>query len=117
MNKQEIKKTVSISPQEASDAVALGTAILIDVREEGELRQNGLAASAEWFPNSEMENQTDKAKTFIKSLSQNKTIIAYCAAGARSGRFLERLAQQGFTTANMGGYGSWLDAKLPIKKL
>lgn len=102
---------------EAHKLVQAGKAILIDVREEHEVRELGVAEGAQWMPMSKMDGDDPEWNAFKAGLPKDKTIFLYCAAGARSGRVAEFLAQDGYTTENIGGFKDWIAAGLPIKKL
>lgn len=50
-------------------------------------------------------------------LPQDRTIIAYCASGNRSGMACAFLQQQGYTCINLaGGIGAWMAHGLPIAR-
>lgn len=104
-----------MTAQEAQDLVKQGKAVLVDVREEDELRQSGTAEGALWMPLSAMVDDTDQWRSFKQSLPRDKQIILYCKVGGRSGRMCEFLACEGFQTVNLGGFCEWTDAGLPVK--
>ncbi len=112
---KDAKKGEQITAQKASEEVRNNEAVLVDVREESEIKK-GMASSALWLATSEIENQTQNYHTFISQLPKDKKIIIYCGAGVRAGRFIEKLETLGFKTANMGGFSDWQFAGLPIKK-
>lgn len=104
-----------VTPQEAYGSLKNGFAILVDVREQEEVR-DGMAESAVWVPTSKIEARDVSWTQFVDKLPKDKQIIFYCAAGVRAGRAAAELAEKGYKTGNMGGYSSWLKAGLPIKK-
>ena len=104
-----------ITAKKASEEIQNNEAILVDVREENEIKK-GIAAPALWLATSEIENQTPHCHDFLSKLPRDKKIIVYCGAGVRAGRFIEQLNTLGFQTANMGGFSDWQVAGLPIKK-
>lgn len=114
---KDARKGEHISAKDAFEAVKSGQAILVDVREEGELRQRGLAESAEWLATSEIEARSPKWQEFVARLPKDKQIIVYCAAGVRAGRFAEELLESGYHATNMGGFDDWLSAGLPVKRI
>jgi rhodanese-related sulfurtransferase len=69
------------------------------------------------MPTSKIAEDHPDWQAFKQKLPKDKTIVLYCRSGARSGRVAEFLAQEGYTTSNMGGFCEWLDANLPIQKL
>ena len=101
--------------QEARELVQLGKALLIDVREEQELKDTGMAEGALWMPLSELVEDTDQWRAFKKSLPHDKQLLIYCKVGGRAGRMCEFLNCDGFQTVNLGGFGEWKSAGLPVK--
>lgn len=77
--------------------------IIIDVRERDEVLE-GMIEGSYWFPLSEMNKDPEKAAKEIQSLSQGKTVYAYCRSGGRSGKYTDYLNQKGIKTENIGGY-------------
>lgn len=111
---QAFSKGEKISAQDSFKMVSDGKAILVDVREQEEV-DDGMASPAQWLPTSEIESQSEVYHKFLKSLSKDKPVIIYCAAGVRAGRFAITLQGMGFKTYNMGGFDSWESAGLPTK--
>ncbi len=105
-----------MDPKEAYTLVNAKKAVLVDVREEEELKESGLAEGALWMPTSKMDDDEPQWKSFKSTLPKGQPIIFYCRSGARSGRVAEFLRQEGFDTHNMGGFSAWTAAKLPVKK-
>lgn len=102
--------------KEAHELVKSGHAILIDVREEEELQESGIAEGALWMPCSKMDEENAEWMAFKGKLPKDKPIILYCRSGARSGRAAEFLRMDGFDTVNLGGFKDWAGAQLPVKK-
>jgi len=109
-------KVRDMDPKEAYGLLQNRLAILVDVREEQELKESGIAEGAAWMPTSKISENHADWTNFKKSLSKDKQVIFYCRSGARSGRVAELLAQEGFSTANAGGFGAWQALGLPVKK-
>jgi rhodanese-related sulfurtransferase len=105
-----------MSPMEANKLVQEGKAVLVDVREEPELRETGLAEGALWMPCSKMDEEEPDWKSFKESLPKDRPILLYCRSGNRSGRVAEFLKLDGFDTYNLGGFSDWVAAALPVKK-
>ena len=74
----------------------------LDIREPGEVR-NGVVVGCQWIP---MNSVPDR----LEELPRDKTLIVYCAAGARSFGVTHWLREQGFedTWSLVGGLGAWL---------
>jgi len=103
-----------MTPQEAQSLLQAGKAILVDVREEFELRQSGIAEGAVWMPLSAIEDETDQWREFRAKLPKDKQILLYCKVGGRSARVADCLACEGFNTVNIGGFCEWKGAGLPV---
>ncbi len=103
-----------IPPEEAAELVAEKTAVLIDLREPDEWAGTGVATPAILLSLSEFgrpENQE------LLESHRAQELIFYCHSGSRSGRVARDLAQQGYRTANMGGFAAWEAAGLPVRQV
>ncbi len=102
-----------VNPAEAVKAVAEQRALVIDVREEGEVRASGKAKGALNLPLGRLHLTADPASGhFDKRLAAAKKdglpIYLYCASGARSGRAAGILRQHGFEAVhNLGTLNAW----------
>lgn len=105
-----------MDPKDAFELVKSGKAILVDVREEHELKESGIAEGAICMPTSKIGECHCDWTNFKKSLSKDKPVLLYCRSGARSGRVAEMLACEGYKTENVGGFAAWKEAGLPTKK-
>ena len=103
-----------MDPKEVFSAMQKGNCILVDVREEDELRSEGIAEGALWMPTSKMD--TDEWTSFKQKLPKGKDIVCYCKSGMRSGRVAGLLCAEGFQAKNLGGFSVWKNAQLPTKK-
>ncbi len=112
---KDARKGVAVTPMAAFEAASKSKALIVDVREMMEI-QKGMAEPAIWLATTEIEANSNKALNFIASLPKNKTIMVYCGAGVRAGRFIDILSAQGFKTANLGGFSDWVAAGLPVRK-
>ena len=65
--------------------VKAGRAVLVDVREEEELRESGFAEGALWMPTSKMEEDEPAWKAFKSQLPRDRQVLLYCRSGARAG--------------------------------
>lgn len=74
----------------------------LDIREPGEVRA-GVVVGCQWIPMNSVPDRLDE-------LPRDKTLIVYCAAGARSFGVTHWLREQGFedTWSLVGGIGAWL---------
>jgi rhodanese-related sulfurtransferase len=104
-----------LAPAEAYARVQRGAALLIDVREQDELRE-GMAAPALWIAASHAAAADAAFEAFARALPKDKQLIFYCAVGGRAQRVAEQLAARGHRAANAGGYADWAAAGLPTRK-
>ena len=90
-----------ISPQDASDEMATGNAVILDVREKSEL----LEASVEGTLHIPMQEVPER----LNELDPTKRLIVMCKVGGRSAMVCEHLIAQGFSdVSNMrGGIYAW----------
>ena len=105
----------SISPKDALQKATHGEAILVDVREESEILESGMAAPAEWLATSVIDARGPGYEAAIKRWSKTTPIIFYCRSGRRSGIATTKFEKLGFNTMNMGAFEGWVSAGLPTK--
>ena len=103
-----------VGAAEASQRVAAGTAVLIDVREPGEWR-SGVAAPAQLLAFSDLNGDRRQWAPFLAA-HKDKELILYCASGLRSGQAVIRLKKEGLNATNLGGLRRWTSAGLPTRK-
>lgn len=100
---------VTIDVTTANDLRGRDDIIILDVREDYEFN-NGHVPGAAWIPLGELPNR-------LNELPKDKTIVAVCRSGNRSGQATELLRQQGFNAHNMqGGMLAWQAAGLEVEK-
>lgn len=104
----------SISPAEAGERLAAGTAVLIDVREPDEW-SGGVAAPALLLSLSDLRGDRVKWNPVLEEI-RGKELIVYCRSGARAGVAAGILRKEGFTVLNAGGFADWASAGLPVRK-
>lgn len=110
----EVRSPFKVSAQETAGLVERGEAVLVDVREERELR-GGMAAPAIWIPTSEIGRDGPAWRAFVEAQPKDRTLVFYCAVGGRSQYAATMLAEKGYRTANLGGFSEWQRAGLPVK--
>ena len=103
-----------ITPADAAAQVSAGTAVLIDVREPSEWA-SGTAAPAALLSLGDLRGERREWKPYLKK-NKDKLLIVYCASGVRSGVAAGILKKEGFRVANLGGFGRWASAGLPVRK-
>ena len=94
-----------VTVQEAADAAAENSVLLLDVRDDDEW-DAGHARGAVHVP----LDSLDPA-----SFQPDVPVVAVCRSGNRSGKAAELLAQGGIDVVNMaGGMTAWANAGLPV---
>jgi rhodanese-related sulfurtransferase len=96
-------------------AVISGIAILVDVREESEIADSGMAAPAQWLATSEIEAQSDAYHKAVEGWDRSRDLIFYCRSGKRAEKAANHFSTLGFRTFNAGAFQAWKDAGLPVK--
>lgn len=95
------------SPKTAIEHVQANKALVIDVREDAEIKA-GKVKEAKVFPTSRIG--TPEWDKFVKTLPKAKEIYTYCASGGRADKVAEALRSKGFKASSTGGYKDWLNA-------
>lgn len=103
------------TPQEAHSVVTSDSStILIDVREDGELKEVA-STIAKWYPMSTLNPETFASTSGVQ---KDQAVFVLCRSGGRSMRVASELAAAGFSnlTNVAGGMLAWQAAGLPVKK-
>lgn len=101
-------------PKTAYSMVQKNEAVIVDVREEDEIRA-GMIKDAKWFPLSKVMEDKNWKEDFM-ALTQGKKIFLHCRSGVRSEKVMNILKQNGIESENIGGYQT-LKHELPIKEM
>ena len=101
------------APKDAFSQVQEGKAVIIDVREENEIK-SGMIQKSLWFPLSKMQDDPRWEKD-LKKMAGQKTIYLYCRSGNRSGKAQEILKNKKIESENIGGFETLKDI-LPVTK-
>jgi rhodanese-related sulfurtransferase len=103
------KNIVEISPEEARQQVDRGEAVLIDVRENEDWRQDH-AKGAKHLDRGVIELEIEEQVPDLKT-----PIICYCGGGSRSALVTESLQKMGYENVRSlaGGFRAWKEAGLP----
>lgn len=97
-----------ISPQETHQRFSDTTTVILDVRTPQEHNNERIVESL-LIPVQELESRIQELDSV-----KDKTIIAYCRSGNRSGVATEILRKNGFNAFNMsGGINRWKSERLP----
>src|SRR5438270_9950524 len=109
----EAKKRVSeISPPEAGQRAERGDAVLIDVREDEDFREDH-AKGAKHLSRGTIELEIEEQVPDLKT-----PIICYCGGGSRSALVVESLQKMGYENVRSlaGGFRAWKEGGLPGAK-
>ena len=89
----------------ASSEFKSDQAVIIDVREEDEVKLSHIAGAV-WIPLSLIHSDIDKAKEMILDKASSRKVYFYCRSGNRSGQAISLLKNKGIEGINLGGIGS-----------
>lgn len=107
----------SVSPRDAHGA----DAVILDVREAGELAQTGQVAGSVHIPRGFLEARADpSAETaharLTEALDKNQPVYVLCASGARAAMAAKTLTDMGYTARSIeGGLKGWRECGLPVE--
>ena len=107
-----------ISPSDAQALLAKGEALVVDVREAPEVAASGKIAGAVHVPRGMLEFRADPGSSYHDAnFSKEKTLIVYCAGGARAALGGKSLRDLGYERVyNLGGFKDWVEAGGAIDK-
>jgi len=115
------KSKPSVNPIIAQflDAAQNGKAILIDVRDIGELKASGTVKGAKHIPLMKIAQVADsRHPDFDPDLVQTAEIAVFCASGGRSGMAAQALHQLGFgNVTNLGGFADLARAGAEVTRV
>jgi phage shock protein E len=106
----EAKKNITeISPGDAQQQTERGDAVLIDLREDDDWREDH-AKGAKHLNRGIIELEIEEQVPDLKT-----PIICYCGGGSRSALVAESLQKMGYENVRSltGGFRAWKDAELP----
>ena len=103
------KQITEISPGEAQQQTERGDAVLIDVREDDDWREDH-AKGAKHLNRGVIELEIEEQVPDLKT-----PIICYCGGGSRSALVTETLQKMGYENVRSlaGGFRAWKEAGLP----
>ncbi|MBV1868388.1 MAG: rhodanese-like domain-containing protein [Marinosulfonomonas sp.] len=107
----------TIPAQQAQDAAAAGTALLVDIRDVRELDRDGRIPDAFHAPRGMLEFWFDPESPYHKpALATDKKLILFCASAWRSALAVKALQDMGMdNVAELeGGFSAWRKAEHPI---
>jgi rhodanese-related sulfurtransferase len=113
-------KIETMTPQQVSEAIAGGDAVLVDIRDPREIEREGRIPGAFSCTRGMLEFWIDPQSPYAKPVFQeDKKFIFHCAGGMRSALAAKTADEMGLKpVAHMaGGFGAWRDAGLPVEKV
>lgn len=107
-----------ITAEQAQSMIAKGEVLIVDVREPPELNASGKVAGAVNVPRGMLEFRADPNSPYHDArFDRSKTILLYCASGARSALAGKLLKDMGYDKVfNLGGFNDWAATGGAIEK-
>lgn len=108
----------NLTPEQVVEEIAAG-ALVVDLREPGELANDGMIEGAVHAPRGMLEFWADPSSPYHRpEFDLRRRTVLYCASGGRSALGAVTLAQLGYTdVAHLdGGIKGWLQADCPVVK-
>lgn len=104
---RDLPETIDVAA--ANQLASQADVFLLDVREESEYA-SGHIPGATLIPLGQLQSR-------LSEIPKDKTVVAVCRSGNRSGQATTLLRQQGFDAYNMaGGMNAWQQAGLPVER-
>ncbi|HEY7551495.1 MAG TPA: rhodanese-like domain-containing protein [Hyphomicrobiaceae bacterium] len=107
-----------ITPAQATELMAKGNTLVVDVRDAPEVEKSGKVAGAVHVSRGMLEFRADPETPYHdKRFSKDKTVIFYCASGGRSALGGKVLKDMGYTQVyNLGAFKDWVENGGPVDK-
>jgi rhodanese-related sulfurtransferase len=110
-------RITNLTVEQAASQIETEKVVLVDLREPGELAEQGAIAGAVHAPRGMLEFYADPASPYHRrELDPSARTIVYCASGGRSALACDLLGQLGYAdVANLdGGLKAWKAAGRPV---
>lgn len=98
----------------AFEQMNAGKAVLLDIREEEEIK-SGMIKGALWLPLSELNKNPTTAIKKLKEMVKGKDLYLYCRSGNRVKTFISKINDEGMKGENLGGYEDLISKGIPKK--
>jgi len=108
----------NLTPQQAAEEAQNG-AVIVDVRDDEERRENGAVPGSVHVSRGMLEFRADPASPYHNdALEPGKRVILHCASGGRSALAAKTLKEMGYTdVAHIdGGFAAWKEQGLPVEE-
>ena len=112
------RRIENLEPAEVASELGQG-ALLIDLREEDELRAQGWIPDSIWAPRGMLEFWADiESPQHRAEFDPERRLILYCSWGGRSALAADTLRQMGYrAVAHLdGGLRAWKEIGLPVER-
>ncbi len=108
----------NLTPQQAAEEAESG-AVIVDVRDDEERRENGAVPGSVHVSRGMLEFRADPTSPYHNpALAPDKRVILHCASGGRSALAAKTLKEMGYTNvAHLeGGFTAWKEQGLRVEK-
>ena len=93
------------------------SAIMLDVREQTEIKKSGVVSGAYWIPWSKIKKNDSEWRRFVRlrqdDMDKSRPIITYCIAGVRARKAAKRLLDGKRKLYVMKSFYDWRNLGLP----
>lgn len=107
-----------VTPAQATEMIAKGNALVVDVRDAAEVEKSGKVAGAVHVSRGLLEFKAcPESPTHDKNFDKNKTVLVYCGSGGRSALSGKLLKDLGYNNVhNLGAFKDWVESGGAIDK-
>src|SRR4051812_32255621 len=107
-----------ITPEQATEMIATGNTLVLDVRDAPEVAASGKIAGAVNVSRGMLEFRADPESPYHdKNFAKDKTVIVYCASGGRSALSGKVLKDMGYERVyNLGAFKDWAEGGGAVDK-
>ena len=105
-----------VTPAQASEMIAKGNVLMVDVRDAPEVEKSGKVGGALHVSRGMLAFRADPESPYYdKNFAKDKTVILYCASGGRSALAGKVLKDMGYGQVfNMGAFKDWAENGGPV---
>jgi rhodanese-related sulfurtransferase len=107
-----------VTPAQATEMIAKGNTLVVDVRDAPEVEKSGKVAGAVNVSRGMLEFRADPESPYHdKNFDKGKTVILYCASGGRSALSGKLLKDMGYDQVyNLGAFKDWAEGGGAVEK-
>src|SRR5215212_970338 len=106
-----------ISVDDAKQKMEAG-ALVVDVRDAGEVEKSGKIAGAVHIPRGMLEFRADPDTPYYdENFTKDRPVVVYCASGGRAALSGQALKEMGYDEVyNLGGFNDWAESGGKVEK-